>query len=94
MGVPVVTLPGDSYVSRQSASLSWRIGDHRGIATDREDYVERAVALAREVATVREERSSLRERVHTRLCDRARHAAEFGALLERWCTSGASGDTR
>jgi predicted O-linked N-acetylglucosamine transferase (SPINDLY family) len=45
-GVPVVTLPGRSMRSRQSAALLQRLDAGECIARDRDDYVEKAVALA------------------------------------------------
>ncbi|HEX7112908.1 MAG TPA: tetratricopeptide repeat protein [Mizugakiibacter sp.] len=89
MGLPVVTLPGWSVVSRQSASLAWRLDRPQWVAHDADDYVARAVALGRDVETLRTQREALRREVERRLCDASAHAAEFAALLrglvdERW----------
>ena len=81
MGCAVVTWPGETFVSRQSASLLWRLGRKEWIARDRADYVERAVAAANAVATLRADRAALRETVVARLADAARHAHEFAEAL-------------
>ena len=45
-GVPVVTLPGSSMRSRQTAALLRTLDAPQLIARDPDDYVEKAVALA------------------------------------------------
>jgi predicted O-linked N-acetylglucosamine transferase (SPINDLY family) len=83
MGAAVVTLPGETFVSRQSASLLQRLGRDAWIARDRDDYVERAVALAKEVPALRAARGALRGEVIARLSDATAQARDFAALLER-----------
>ncbi len=46
MGVPVLTLPGESFASRVGASLATAIGMTELIATSRADYVAKALAMA------------------------------------------------
>jgi len=81
MGCPTITLPGDTFVSRQSASLLWRLGRDEWIARDRADYVERAVDAARSVDALRAGRADLRAQTLRALCDADRHAADFAARL-------------
>lgn len=81
MGAAVITLPGETFVSRQSAGLLCRLGDDEGIARDRSDYVERAVAFAGRARDLRARRERQRERVLERLCDAPTHAREFAAAL-------------
>lgn len=81
MGVATVTLPGETFVSRQSASLLQRLGREAWVARERGDYVECAVALAGDVATLRADRSALRASVLERLCDAQAQAADFAAAL-------------
>lgn len=81
MGVPTLTLPGDTFVSRQSASLLWRLGRDEWVARDRDDYVERAVDLATRVAALRADRPALRASVRERLCDAQAQARDFAAAL-------------
>jgi len=83
MGCAVVTLPGETFVSRQSASLLWRLGKEAWVATDRDDYIERAVAAAANVRALRTQRETLREAVRARLCDAASQARDFAAVLQR-----------
>lgn len=46
MGVPVLTLPGESFASRVGASLATAIGMAELIATSKADYVAKALVLA------------------------------------------------
>ena len=81
MGCAVVALPGETFVSRQSASLLWRLGKDEWVAHDRADYVERAVATAANVRVLRSLRGALREAVLARLCDARSQARDFAAAL-------------
>jgi len=83
MGVPVITMPGWSIVSRQTASLLWRLERPQWVARDVDDYVARAVSLAGTADGVRQQRAALREAVRARLCDTTAQATEFAALLRR-----------
>jgi predicted O-linked N-acetylglucosamine transferase (SPINDLY family) len=51
-GCPVLTLPGETFASRVGASLAHAVGLPRLVATDVDDYVQRAVALAQDPAEV------------------------------------------
>lgn len=81
MGCPTITLPGETFVSRQSASLLWRLGRDEWVARDRVDYVERAVELASSIDSVRAGREQLREAVRVHLCDAQAQADDFAAAL-------------
>jgi protein O-GlcNAc transferase len=85
MGAAVVTLPGETFVSRQSASLLQRLGREAWIARDREDYVARARSLAENVAELRERREALRADVAARLCDADAQARDFASALDALC---------
>lgn len=82
MGCPTITLPRSTFVSRQSASLLWRLGRGEWIAHDVGDYVERAITLAADVQTLRSSRGELRELVELRLCNWAEQAIEFAHALD------------
>lgn len=70
MGVPVVTLAGQRYVERISASKLAALGMQDLIAHSREDYVEKAVSLARAADWRRALRAGLRDRMaQSQLCD-------------------------
>jgi protein O-GlcNAc transferase len=81
MGCPTITLPGETFVSRQSASLAWRLGHDEWVATRPDDYVDRAVALASNVDALRRGRANLRAQVERRLCNASEQAIEFAHML-------------
>ena len=51
MGLPLLTLAGESFASRMAARLLQAIGAEAGIATTHEEYVAKAVMLANDPAT-------------------------------------------
>lgn len=65
MGVPVLTLPGDRFLSRQGAGLLLNAGLPEWIATGKEDYVARAVAHAADLDGLALLRGRLRAQVLT-----------------------------
>lgn len=62
MGVPVVTLAGNTHASRVGVSLLSALDLPDQIAASPDEYVERAVALATDPARLASLRASLRER--------------------------------
>lgn len=92
MGVPVVTVPGETMVSRWTASMLTSLGITDLIARSSKDYVDIACSLAANVGRRDQLRNSLRERVsQSPLCDhasRTRHIERFyRAVWRRWCAS-------
>jgi predicted O-linked N-acetylglucosamine transferase (SPINDLY family) len=90
MGVPVVTLPGPTMVSRWSASMLANLGLSDLVARTPEAYVSIAAALAADTGRRHTLRRTLRERVAASpLCDgpgKARHMARaYRAVWRRWC---------
>lgn len=83
MGVPVLTLAGDSMVSRQGAAILGTLGLQDWIATSPEDYAARAVYAAQPPrAGLTHLRGSLRTRMgESLLGDAARFTANLEALL-------------
>lgn len=82
MGVPVVTLPGETFSSRHSLAFLTVAGVEGCVAADPADYVERAVALASDPQRLAELRRSLRPRMAGGpLCDGSRLAAALAAEL-------------
>jgi len=63
MGVPVVTLAGDRHAARVGVSLLSAVGLPELIACSPRDYVDKAVALARDVARLSALRARLREQM-------------------------------
>lgn len=90
MGVPVITLPGETYASRQSLSILSAVGADEFVARDRADYVARAQSLARDIDALAGLRSVLRQGLATSpLCDGKRFAANLIQVLRTawtdWC---------
>lgn len=89
MGVPVVTLAGQRYVERISASKLTAVGLHDLIARSREEYIEKALVLAHDPGRRAELRKSLRDTMkNSPLCDgvglaRAMESA-YNAMWERF----------
>jgi predicted O-linked N-acetylglucosamine transferase (SPINDLY family) len=83
MGCAVVTLAGSTFVSRQGASLLWRLRRDAWVARDMDEYLALAVALARDATTLRAGRSTLRANVERTLCDGPSQAREFAALVRQ-----------
>jgi predicted O-linked N-acetylglucosamine transferase (SPINDLY family) len=91
MGVPTVTLPGETFASRHSMSHLSNAGLADWVATDRDHYVELAIAKATDLVTLATLRSGLRQRVkESPLCDARRFGANLGSALRAawgaWCT--------
>ncbi len=94
MGVPVITWPGETFASRHTFSHLSNIGLFEAIAQSRDDYVERALALAADLPRLAALRSGLRDRVAASpLCDGQRFAANLMPLLRdlwrQWCDGTA-----
>ena len=93
MGVPVVTLLGDTMVGRWSAAMLHALELDELIAHTSEEYVEIAVRLAVDSERLATLRAQLRERVAASpLCDGERYTRHFErlirALWRRWCRAG------
>jgi predicted O-linked N-acetylglucosamine transferase (SPINDLY family) len=94
MGVPVVTLEGQAHAGRVGASLLSAIGLADALrARDPDDYVAKAVALARDRARLRRWRAELRARMMASpLMDPAGFAraleAGYRDIWRRWCEGG------
>ena len=89
MGVPVVTLAGETHVSRVGASLLATVGHSELIATNHDAYIDTAASLIADQAKLASLRRSLREGVaKSQLCNGPDFAARFGtALRELWRTA-------
>jgi protein O-GlcNAc transferase len=94
MGVPTITLPGSSLLSRQGASLLNAAGLQEWIAQDDDDFVSRAVGWADRVPALGALRSTLRESTRASpLMDGKRFACSFQTVLTRYAhTSQAQRD--
>ena len=63
MGVPVITLAGQTHVSRVGVSLLSSVGLEELIAESPEDYIQKAIDLARDRERLQDLRASLRNRL-------------------------------
>lgn len=86
MGVPVVTQAGRTHAGRVGASILTGLGEASLIAADVDEYVAKAVELARDGARIAEYRRTLRGRLAgSALCDGAGFTRRFeGALEMAW----------
>jgi protein O-GlcNAc transferase len=82
MGVPTLTLAGDTLLARQGASLLSATGLRDWIADDRESYIEKAVMFASDFPELAKRRATLRKQVLTSpLFDAQRFARNFENML-------------
>jgi predicted O-linked N-acetylglucosamine transferase (SPINDLY family)/glycosyltransferase involved in cell wall biosynthesis len=89
MGCPVVTRAGKTHVSRVGVSLLNAVGLQEFIADTREDYIEKAVALAGRTERLEELRVGMRERLRQSvLMDEKRFVQGFEKALIEMATLG------
>lgn len=89
MGVPLITLEGDWMAGRMGASMATALGRPEWIAKTEDEYVEKAVRLAKDAALRAHLRSDQQERVrNSPLCDAEGLARcledAFEAMFDRW----------
>ena len=83
-GVPVLTVPGETFASRVAASLVSACGLPAMVCADADAYVERAIALANDPPALRAaQRHLVEQRRQLPLFDSRRYASDFEALLLR-----------
>src|SRR3984957_10471968 len=90
MGVPTVTLPGEIFASRHSASHLSNVGLVDWVAADLDGYVDLALARAADPAALAALRADLRRWVKASpLCTAPRFGRHLGAALRHtwreWC---------
>jgi predicted O-linked N-acetylglucosamine transferase (SPINDLY family) len=90
MGVPVITLAGNTHAGRVGVSLLSIVGLENLIAPTPNDYLALAVALAQDTARLTGLRSTLRERLaQSSLCDGRKFTAEiervYRSIWRDWC---------
>jgi len=96
MGVPTITLPGEIFASRHSASHMSNAGLPDWVAGSVQEYIDMAVARAADLATLATLRAGLREQVRrSPLCDARRFGRSLGAALRHawraWCEQDRNG---
>jgi protein O-GlcNAc transferase len=95
MGVPVVSLAGDSFCARHALSHLSNVGMPDWVAADADGYVALALARAGDLSALAAVRAGLRARVAASpLVDAPRFGRALGAALRHawqdWCESGAA----
>jgi protein O-GlcNAc transferase len=95
MGVPVVTLVGNTVVGRAGLSQAMNLGAEDLVARTPDDFVRIAERLASDLSRLAVMRASLRERMRrSPLMDGPRFARHIGAayreMWRRWCAGGES----
>ena len=84
MGVPVLTLKGRSFLSATATSIANNAGLNEWVASDTEDYVNKAIEFSSNLDQLALLRSSLRSNVlDSHLFDSPRFAKNFGDALRR-----------
>jgi predicted O-linked N-acetylglucosamine transferase (SPINDLY family) len=88
--VPVLSLEGENFLSRQGVGLLMNAGLPEWIASDPEDYVARAVWHASDLQRLAALRTGLRQQVlASPIFDAPRFARHFESALrgmwEKWC---------
>jgi protein O-GlcNAc transferase len=82
MGVPTVTLEGNTFAGRHSLSHLMNVGLREMVAGTKEEYVGIAVSLAKDLPRLRATRLGLRDRVlGSPLCNGPLFAKDFGDLM-------------
>jgi predicted O-linked N-acetylglucosamine transferase (SPINDLY family) len=89
MGVPLTTLDGGTSTSRAGGALLRPLGLHAFVASDRADYVRRAIAAASDLPHLAALRPTLRARLAPHLGDGTAFTtqleAAFRDVWRRWC---------
>lgn len=96
MGVPVITLTGDTFAGRHSSSHLTAAGLSHFCTGTEDDYVALAIAMAQQPDKLSELRVGLRHRVaRSPLCDRVTFSRNMAAELQRlwsdWCGQRLAG---
>lgn len=99
MGVPVITVPGETFASRHSLSHLSTLGLQELIARNNDDYVKLAIELANDGERLAGLRAGLREKMrHSPICDGKKFAIGFAEIMRdiwgKWCSTKVSQNIR
>ena len=92
MGVPTITLAGQTHVTRVSASLMRAAGLPQFVAESEDEFVRRAIAVASDLDALAELRRTMRDRVRAsplmngQLIARRIEEA-YRQMWRTWCSS-------
>ena len=82
MGVPVLTKAGNNFVSRCGESININLGMKDFIATSNDDYISKAISLAKNRNDITNIRKTLREKArNSPLFDKDKFGKEFSDLM-------------
>ena len=85
MGVPVLTVAGESMVSRQAAAVLQGVGCGQWICRNESEMVERALSLAKDHESLQQQRLKQREQVRrSQLLDHAGLAKSLEEAFRSW----------
>ncbi|RZD15981.1 MAG: tetratricopeptide repeat protein [Candidatus Acididesulfobacter guangdongensis] len=89
MGVPILTLKGDRFVSRVGESIANNVGLSKFIAQNKEEYIKKAKDNSLDIAELADLRANLRNiSLRSSLFDGARFAKDFeNAMADIWMKS-------
>jgi predicted O-linked N-acetylglucosamine transferase (SPINDLY family) len=98
MGVPILNLRGDRYISRVGLSILQIMQMPDWVADSEVDYVRRATHFASDLTALIHLRAELRQRfIHSSLCDASGFANEletaFRTMWRDWCSASTSDQT-
>ncbi|HEX4368828.1 MAG TPA: tetratricopeptide repeat protein [Rhodopila sp.] len=95
MGAPTITLPGEIFASRHSASHMSNAGLPDWVAGSVDDYMNMAVNRAGDLTALADLRTRLRDQVRrSPLCDAPRFGRGLGSALRHTWQTWCKGDTR
>ncbi len=95
MGVPVITMPGQTFAGRHAFSHLSNVGLTEAIARDADDYVATVRRLCADRGRLARLRMELRDRVaRSPLCDGARFAGHLEATLREFWRAWCAGTLR
>tara|TARA_B100000780_G_scaffold178746_1_gene125324 strand:- start:403 stop:2082 length:1680 start_codon:yes stop_codon:yes gene_type:complete len=84
MGVPVLTLNGNNFVSRCGTSINFNLGMKDFIAYDTDGYIEKAILFSQEHNKLSEIRKTLREKaINSPLFNSQKFGKNFSDLLNK-----------
>ncbi len=86
MGVPVVSLLGDGFIGRMAGDILIHTGLSELTVRSMDEYLEKVVELAGDLARLRGLRAGMRERIiGSPVCDYGGYARAFErGLMEMW----------
>jgi len=84
MGVPVLTLTGNNFVSRCGESINLNLKMSEFIAKNKMEYIKKAISLSEDISNLVEIRKSLRQKaLNSPLFDMENFGQNFGNLLSK-----------